>query len=171
MRNGAEMLVLSLVLLSLIASLSGCTYSFKGGSVPAHLRTIAIPIVEDQSGYGDPALRDLFTRELIDKFRGDNSLELSDRTSADCLMEGVVTGVSDAPQVLSGGERVAQRRINVTVRMTFTDLKLRKKMWEKEFTQWGDYPSGVGLTQRGEGIKEAVRKLTEDVLNETVAGW
>jgi hypothetical protein len=158
-------------LLASLGVVAGCVYSFKGGSVPPHLKTIAIPIVEDQSGYGDPSLRDQFTRELIDKFRSDNSLELSDRNSADCLMEGVVTGVSDAPQVLSGGEKVSQRRINVTIRMTFTDLKLRKKLWEKEFTQWGDYPSGTGLTQRAVGITEAIRKLTEDVLNETVAGW
>jgi hypothetical protein len=44
-------------------------------------------------------------------------------------------------------------------------------MWEKDFTQWGDYASGGGLTQRNDGIAEAVRKITEDILNETVAGW
>jgi hypothetical protein len=55
--------------------------------------------------------------------------------------------------------------------MIFRDLKLRKKVWEKDFTQWGDYLSGGGLTQRNDGISEAIRKITEDILNETVAGW
>jgi len=151
--------------------LAGCTYSFKGGSVPAHLKTIAIPIVEDQSAYGDPTLRDSFTKQLVKQFTNDNTLQLTDRNTADSMLEGVITDVKDAPLVLQGSEKVAQRRITVTVRMTFQDLKLRKKLWEKSFNSWGDYPSGGGLTQRNEGAIEAVRKLTEDILNDTVAGW
>lgn len=159
------------ILLSLLFVSVGCTYSFKGGSVPPHLKTVAIPIVEDQSGYGDPALRDLLTAQLVQRFTSDNTLQLADRNSADSIIEGVITNVKDAPLVLQGGEQVAQRRITVTVRMTFQDLKLKKKVWEKEFNNWGNYPSGGGLTQRNDGVREAVRKLTEDVLNETVAGW
>jgi len=68
----------------------GCTYSFKGGSVPPHLKTIAIPIMEDQSGYGDPALRDLFTQKLVERFTNDNTLQLTDRNTADSILEGVI---------------------------------------------------------------------------------
>ena len=139
--------------------------------MPPHLKTIAIPVVEDQSAYGDPTLRDTFTKKLVDEFTSDNTLQLTDRNTADSMLEGVITEVKDAPSILQGSEQVAQRRITVTVRMTFQDLKLRKKVWEKSFSSWGDYPSGGGLTQRSEGTKEAVRKLTEDILNETVAGW
>lgn len=149
----------------------GCTYSFKGGSVPPHLKTIAIPIVEDQSGYGDPTLRDSFTKQLVERFTNDNTLQLTDRNIADSILEGVVTDVKDAPLVLQGGEQVAKRQITVNVRMTFQDLKLRKKIWEKSFSSWGNYSSGGGLTQRNEGMLDAVKKITEDILNDTVAGW
>jgi hypothetical protein len=147
-----------------VALFSGCTYSFKGGTVPAHLKTIAIPLVQDQSGYGDPTLRDDLTQQLVDRFTNDNTLQIADRNSADSMLEGVVTDVKDAPSVVQAGEQVAARRITVTVHVTFEDLKLRKKVWEKDFSNWGDYPSGGGLTQRNDGIKEAVRKLTEDIL-------
>jgi hypothetical protein len=150
---------------------AGCPYSFTGASVPPHLKTIALPIAEDQSGYGDPTLRDQFSRELLQRFINDNTLQPADRNSADSILEGVITSVKDAPVVVEAGDRVVKRRITVTVHMTFQDVKLRKKVWEKDFTQWGDYPSGGGLTQRNAGIAEAVRKLTEDILNETVAGW
>lgn len=155
----------------LLTSLAGCTYSFKGGSVPAHLKTIAIPIIEDQSGYGDPTLRDAFTQRLVERFTNDNTLQLADRNSADSMLEGAVTDVKDTPEVLEKGEQVTTRKITVTVRMTFQDLRLRKKIWEKSFTNWGNYPSGGGLTQRNDGVKAAVEKLTEDILNDTVAGW
>jgi hypothetical protein len=150
---------------------AGCPYSFTGASVPPHLKTIALPIAEDQSGYGDPTLRDQFSRELLQRFINDNTLQPADRNSADSILEGVITSVKDAPVVVEAGDQVVKRRITVTVHMTFQDVKLRKKVWEKDFTQWGDYPSGGGLTQRNAGIAEAVRKLTEDILNETVAGW
>jgi len=152
-------------------ALSSCTYSFKGGSVPPHLKTVAIPIVEDQSGYGDPTLRNLFTQKLVERFTNDNTLQLTDRNSADSMLEGVITEVPDVPEVVQGGEQVTLRKITVTVRVTFQDLKLRKKVWEKSFSEWGNYPSGGGLTQRNDGIQTAVEKLTEDILNDTVAGW
>jgi hypothetical protein len=161
----------SLACFSFFIVISGCTYSFKGGSVPSHLKTVAIPIVEDQSGYGDPTLRDLFTQKLVERFTNDNTLQLTDRNTADSMLEGVITDVKDAPEVLQGGEQVTLRKITVTVRMTFQDLKLRKKVWEKNYSDWGNYPSGGGLTQRNEGVQKAVEKLTEDILNDTVAGW
>jgi hypothetical protein len=151
--------------------LAGCYYSFSGASVPPHLKTIAIPIVDDQSGYGDPTLRDLFTTELVQRFRSDNTLELGDQSTADAVLRGVIVSVREAPAVVAPGDRVTQRRLTVNVRVTFQDLKLRKTVWEKEFSNWGDYPSGGGQTQRNEGLKEAVRKLTEDILNDTVSGW
>ena len=169
MRATARML--SGFLLVMLSGCAGCPYSFTGASVPPHLKTIAVPIAEDQSGYGDPTLRDLFSSQLAQRFINDNTLQTTDRASADALLEGVILAVNDAPIVVQAGELVARRRITVSVRMRFQDLKLRKQVWEKEFSNWGDYASGGGLTQRNDGIAEAVRKLTEDILNETVAGW
>ncbi|MCX6133277.1 MAG: LptE family protein [Ignavibacteriales bacterium] len=163
--------ILSILLAATVSGCAGCPYSFTGASVPPHLQTIAIPIVEDQSGFGDATLRDQFSRQLMQRFVNDATLQPSDRSNADSILEGVITSVKDAPVVVEGGEQVSKRRIAVTAHVIFRDLKLRKKVWEKDFTQWGDYLSGGGLTQRNDGISEAIRKITEDILNETVAGW
>jgi hypothetical protein len=154
-----------------LLSLSGCSVSFKGGSVPAHLKTIAIPIVEDQSGFGDATLSTTFTQQLTARFISDNSLRLSDKNSADSELDGVILQVSDTPSILQGVETVTQRRITIQVHVTFQDLKLRKKIWDKTFSDWGDYSSGGTLTQREVGIQTALQKLEDDILNETVAGW
>lgn len=158
-------------LCALTVMISACRYSFSGGSVPPHLKTIAIPIVQDQSGYGDPTLKDLFTSQLVSVFTSDGSLALTERGTSDALLETVVTAVTETPSVVKPGEQVAERRMTITARVVFTDVKLRKTVWEKNFSQWGDFPSGAGATQRHEGVQEAIRKLTEDILNETVAGW
>ncbi|MFZ1977431.1 MAG: LPS assembly lipoprotein LptE [Bacteroidota bacterium] len=154
-----------------LLTLTGCTISFKGGSVPAHLKTIAIPIVEDQSGFGDALLATTFTQQLTARFVSDNSLRLTDKNSADSELDGVIIQVSDAPSILQGVETVSARRVTIQVHVTFQDVKLRKKIWDKTFSDWGDYASGNTLTQREVGIQTALQKLEDDILNETVAGW
>lgn len=148
----------------------GC-YSFKGGSVPPHLKTLAIPIVQDQSGYGDPRLRDQFTTILLERFTNDNTMTLVDQGGADAILEAVITNVREEAVSVAPGEEVRQRRMTVAARATFRDTKLKKTIWEKSFSQYGDFPSGGGPSLRDAGVLEAIQKLTEDILNETVAGW
>ena len=163
-------LVLCSILIVVLAGL-GCPYSFTGASVPKHLKTVAIPLVDDQSGFGEAGLREKFTTDLTNLFISDNSLQIADRTAADAIVEGVIISVSDAPSVVGQGEQVSKRRIMMTVKVAFQDMKLRKRMWEKQFSQWGDYDSGGGVSQRQVGLQEAIRKITEDILLETVSGW
>jgi hypothetical protein len=150
--------------------LAGC-YSFTGASVPSHLKTIAIPLLDDQSGFGEPNLREDITTALINAFTNDNTLRIAERSSADAVLEGVILPIKDGPLVVTGGEQVTTNRITISVKITFQDLKLRKQIWEKTFTNTGDYDPGGGFTAREEGISEATRKITEDVVLDTVSGW
>lgn len=153
---------------ALSAVLFGC-YSFTGSSVPAHLKTIAIPLFEDVSGFGEAGVREKFTQELIQLFVNDNSLEIGERLTSDSILEGTITTITDAPSIISPGEQVTKRKITITVHASFTDMKFRKKVWEKEFSNWGEYEQGTQT--RTVALDEAVRKVAEDILLETVSGW
>ena len=167
MRTAALGFLLVIILLVCI----GCPYSFTGASVPKHLRTIAIPLVDDQSGFGEAGLRERFTTELTNLFISDNSLEVADRTTADSILEGIITSVNDAPSVVTQGEAVTKRRVTMSVKFVYQDKVQRKKVWERTFSNWGDYDSGGGSSQRDAGLRDAIKKVTEDVLLETVSGW
>ncbi len=164
-------LVLHATAFALAWLIAGCAYSFTGASVPAHLKTVAIPLVDDQSGFGEPGLRENFTTVIVQLFTADNSLEVADRNTSDSILEGAILSISDAPAVVSQGEQVTRRRVTVSARFAFQDKKLRKKVWDKTFSNWGDYDSGGGLSQRQVGLQEAMKKIAEDVLLETVSGW
>lgn len=144
-------------------------YSFTGSSVPPHLKTVAIPLFEDVSGFGEPNLRENLTQKITDLIINDNTLAIADRTTSDSIIEGTIVTVSDAPSVIAPGEQVTTRRITVTLRASFTDMKFRKKIWEKDFSQWGEYTQGSQL--RNVAIEDALNKIAEDVLIETVSGW
>ncbi|MDI6765211.1 MAG: LptE family protein [Bacteroidota bacterium] len=161
--------ILTAVIFSLIHFI-GC-YSFTGASVPPHLQTIAIPLFDDQSGSGEPNLREILTNKLIEKFRQDNSLAIADKTTADSILEGIIVAMTDQPQVVTAGETVSKSRITVTVKVTYQDMKLKKKVWEKQFSQWADYQISGGAIDREASISTANEKLCEDILLQTVTNW
>lgn len=149
----------------------GCPYSFSGASVPPHLRTIAIPYTEDKSGAAEPGLREKFTENLTKKFIDDNNLKITDKTRADAVLETIIASVSDANSVISGGETVTSRRITVYVQAVFRDMVKKKTVYEKQFSNYGDYASSSGREGRNDAIQKAIEKITDDILLETVSGW
>jgi hypothetical protein len=149
-------------------SIIGC-YSFTGSSVPIHLKTVSIPLFEDVSGFGEPNLREKLTQKIIDLVISDNSLNIGERTTSDSIIEGSVVSVTDAPSVIAPGEQVTTRRVTLNVHASFTDMKFRKKVWEKDFLNWGEYAQGS--QNRTKAIDDAINKIAEDILIETVSGW
>lgn len=166
--------LIKLLIVIILLNFVGCHYSFTGASVPAHLKSIAIPIFEDRSGSGEPDLGDMITRQLIQKFINDNTLAVADRSNANALLEGTVVSLTDAPAVVSGGENITSRRITVTLKVSYKDLVKRQTIFERNFSDYGDYPVDAGgdiTVVRKTAIEEAVGKLTEDILLGVVSNW
>ncbi len=156
----------------LLLTAAGCSYSFTGASVPPHLHTIAIPNAVDRSGSGQPNLRDDFTNELINKFINDNSLQIANSTKADAILNCTITSLVDAPTVIAGGEDVTTRRVTIKVHAVYKDLVKKKKIFDRTFSNYGDYKNeGDITTARDNAIKEAIDKITEDILLGVVSNW
>ncbi len=162
--------IAAIVVCAFLWTETGCFYSFRGTSVPAHMKTIAIPTFDDQSGSGISGLREKVTQSVIQLFTTDNTLRVTDRNSADAILEASITSVRDQAAVVAAGEQVKQMQVTVSVHATFYDVRLRKKVWEKDFSNWGVYNAG-GLSQRDAGITEAVKKISDDMVNAAVSGW
>lgn len=149
-----------------------CSYSFTGASVPPHLHTIAIPNASDRSGSGEPALRDDFTNELIQKFINDNSLQITNKTSSDAVLTCTILSLPDSPVVIAGGEDVTKRRVTIKVKAVYKDLVKRKTVWDKTFSNYGDYDNKGDITSaRQDAIKTAIDRVTEDILLGVVSNW
>lgn len=156
-------------LLSII--LGGCAYSFTGSSIPSDMKTIAIPVFDDISGYTEAGLKENLTNFLIQKFIQDNSLQVVDRKYSDTILEGIITSLRDEPFVITGNEQVNSRRIVIQVKVKFIDQRSRKQVWEKNFSQYGDYAADGGLVAKQQAIQKAIENLTEDILLSTVSDW
>jgi len=151
--------------------LGGCVYSFTGSSIPSDMKTIAIPVFDDVSGYTEAGLRENITNALIQKFIQDNSLQVVDRKYSDTILEGLILSLRDEPFVISGNEQVNSRRIIIQVKIKFIDQRTKKQLWEKSFSQYSDYSADGGLVAKQQAIQKAIENLTEDVLIATVSDW
>jgi hypothetical protein len=171
-KNKVYLSIMFLLIAAMMINLSSCcTYSFTGSSVPDHLKTIAIPIAQDRSGAGIPGLRESLTQEIIRQFIDDNSLQVTERTQADALLECTIVSFSDAPSILGAGENVEQRRVTITVQVIYKDLVKRVTVFDNNLLNYGDYKPGTTENERVQAIEIAIEKISEDILLAVVSGW
>lgn len=161
-----------LILLVCMASFSCGVYGFRGNNPPAGINSLFIPTFEDISGFSAPTLADDFTQRLKTRITGDNTFRLAEKTIADGMVKCVITGVRDDAIVISSGENVARRKITISVSVDFTNLKTQKTIWNKVFENYGEYNSSSNsFSERAEGIRVAVERITEDILIDLTSNW
>lgn len=149
---------------------AGC-YSFTGSSIPAHLHTIGIPLVQDNSGYGQSQIRQDLTNQLVTKFTRDGSLQVRDRAVADALLEVTVTTITDQAVAVRAGDQLTNKRVTISVDAVYQDQKKQKTIWQRGFSQSADYPISGGLDALNNAIKQAEDKLSDDLLLGVISNW
>jgi hypothetical protein len=167
-----KLLTFVLLFVSLAVINFGCgAYSFTGSSVPSHLKTISIPVAQDKSPSAIPGLRESLTDDLIQKFINDNSLQVSGMSGADATLNCVITRVTDAPAIVSAGDQISARKVTVVVKVLYKDLVMKKTVFDKEFTGYGEYVPAQTTNQREDAFAIAINNISEDILLAVVSGW
>jgi len=153
-------------------SLSCGVYGFRGNNPPAGINSIAVPTFEDVSGFSDPTIAERLTQRLKEKIIGDNTFRIADKNVADAILKCTITSVRDEALVISSGENVARRKVTVTLNVIFDNLKKQKKIWDKNFENYGEYnSSNDAFSNRASGIDIAVERVTEDILIDLTSNW
>ena len=171
-KSKASLLLFLLLIAAMMVNFTACcTYSFTGASVPDHLETIAVPIAEDRSGAGLPGLRELLTQQLIQEFIDDNSFQVTAGTKANAIVECTIVSVTDVPSIVGAGENIEQRRLTVNVQVVYKDLVKKVNVFDKSFSNYGDYVPGTTENERIRASEVAVNKISEDIVLAVISGW
>ncbi|MAD51542.1 MAG: hypothetical protein CMF79_03080 [Candidatus Marinimicrobia bacterium] len=180
-----------LLLASSFFLLSGCIFYSMAGSIPPHIKSIAIPLVENQTA--EFAMAETVTDNLVSKFTEENILRVTNEKGADSIMKGVILKVDDGPYTFSKEEAVTEYRFTVSMKMEWLDAVNDKVLLTKQYSGWGAYGlsgdiSADGIDNDGDGAidgddideigdprefaaKVAVEKIAEDVLNDILTSW
>jgi hypothetical protein len=156
------------ILLILAVQIAGCAYSFKG-SLPSYIHNVAIPLFDDNTAY--PNIRENLTNLVIEGFTNDNSLRITSEAEADIVVSGTIQSIIQKAAVLSAGETVESYQMHVNVKVKCEDVKNNKTMWEKTLSAFGTMGGSASQDERDEALQQAIVKISEDILNNTLANW
>ena len=169
--------------------IAGCgIYSFRG-NLPPHIRSLAVAAVVNQTS--EFGVTDLASELVTDLFLKENVLRITDEGSADSNLQITVNRVTDKPETYTVGETVQEWRLDISTRVVWYDLSRNKPLFEKNFTGFGHYLPGGDIGSdnvdndndgdideedefgdpREFALRTAIRKISEDILNEVVSTW
>lgn len=147
----------------------GC-YSFTGGSVPEHIKTLYIPSVNDKSGYGNPQYREQLMQLLIDKFRNDGSFTLVDR-NGDARLSVSISSIKDETMTVNPGELEKERKLVVLCHVEYYDAIKKTTIFNKNFTAFSIYSVANAQAERNQSLEIALEQISDDILLGVVSGW
>ena len=174
-----------------LLTISSCVHYSMAGSLPAHINSIAIPIVENQTV--EFGMSESVTENLLIKFNEENILRVTDESESTSILRGTITRVTDAPYTFTKDEAVTEYRFTIHMNVEWYDVRDDKILIKKNFSGWGAYGlsgdiSSDAIDNDGDGLIDgedndefgdprefattvAVTKIAEDVLNEIMTSW
>ena len=180
----------------IILLLQGCLFYSIRGSLPAHINSISLASVTNESA--EFSVAEILNEELNELMLSENVLDIVLPEQADSRLEVVISSVTDKPYTVtlssdSGMEEVEEWKLTIKTTITWYDLKRDEILFEKKMSSWGSYTPGVDISTDGidndgdnlidsedsdeigspreSALNISVRRLTEDIVNEITNTW
>tara|TARA_B110000438_G_C15744808_1_gene620202 strand:- start:25 stop:576 length:552 start_codon:yes stop_codon:yes gene_type:complete len=180
-----------LLFTAIMLSVTSCVYYSMAGSIPPHIKSISIPMVENQTV--EFGISEAVTDNLVNQFLESNILKLVEEKKADSILKGKVIHVKDAPYTYTRNESVTEYRFTITMDLEWFDVLKDKVIIKKQYSGFGAYGlngdiSSDEIDNDGDGLIDsededefgdpreyatqvAVKKIAQDVLNEIMTSW
>ncbi|MDH7447876.1 LptE family protein [Aquimarina sp. 2201CG14-23] len=150
--------------------LQGCgAYSFSGINTSA--TSFQVAFFQNQAPITIPGIDQTFTNQLQDLILNQTNLDLV-TSNGDIAYEGEIVQYYVAPTNATSQNTAAQNRLTIAVNVRFYDTKNPKEDLEQRFSFFFDYPASQSETVvRDEAIQVIYERITQDILNATLAKW
>jgi len=158
----------------LLLGVGACAYTPSPALLPAHLKTIAIPVFRNETT--EYNLEQAITQAVIDRFVLDNHLKIVGEREANAVLRGTITEYKNAIFGFTTGSEATEYRVTISVAVTLKDQVKNREMWnEQSLIKTSNYfvvdvPGQPARTEL-DGRKEAISKIAEEILARTVEGW
>lgn len=157
---------LSVLLLALLSG--GCLYSFTGGGLPQHIRTIAVSAFEN--GTTQPLLESEIERVLQAELPRNLGVNLAAESLADAVVRGRVTRYEEVASSIRPTDQqqdqvpVVQREVRITYDAEIYDMREDRPIWRAQSQSVLGYyqPENETPTQaQARAIADLARKMIE----------
>jgi len=175
--------------------LQGCFFYSLSGSLPAHIDSISIaPVINESAEF---SVAEILNEELNELMISENVLDIILPEQADSRLNVIITSIIDRPYTYSlsndGMEEVEEWKLVIKANVLWYDIKRDEVLFEKNMSSWGSYTPGVdigadGLDNDGNGLIDSedsnetgspresaltisVSKLSHNIINEITNTW
>ncbi len=138
--------------------------------MPPHLKTLQIPLVEDNSPITQGQFRDLLTQQLIQNFRRENAFKLVE-DQADAVLLATITNIGEETANVQAGELERDKKVVVTVNVVCEDRVKQKNFVQKSFSATITYEVSGGVQARNTALQRAFQQVANDIVLGVVSGW
>ena len=166
-----------LLLITCFLIQNGCgIYSFTGASIPAGTNTFQVNYFENKAGNRpgstvEPGLDRDFTIALQDLIVNQTSLNLVNE-GGDIIYSGEIVEYSVTPMAATAEIKAAQNRLTMAVMVKYENVSNEDDNLEKRFSFYYDFPGNLQVYDiKDSALEEIFERITQDILNETLAKW
>ena len=159
-----------------IMAISCGIYSFTGSSIPIGVETFQVNYFENTAGGKpgstiEPGLDRDFTIALQDLIVNQTSLNLVN-DGGDIIYSGDIVEYSVTPMAATAEIKAAQNRLTMAVMVSYENILNEEDNIEKRFSFYYDFPGNLQVYDiKDAALEEIFERITQDILNETLAKW
>jgi TolB-like protein len=157
--------------LALAASL-GCGYYSTTSRTAKDIKSIHVPFFSNETS--EPNLEITVTETIIQNLIDDNTLKVLDEDGADALLEGRVVGFQNRPFSYNRELNAEEYHVSVRVTVSLVNRATDEAIWKDRAIE-GNGSYFVEPVEGGnsfeEAVSEAIKEITERILNLTVQDW
>ena len=120
---------LGAALLALGSLVGGCGYTVQG-TLPSHIKTIAVPIFQNRTA--EPAIEGFITRAVVEAFSTNGRLKVVGRDGADAILDGEIVDYRIVSIAFDRDADVRQYRLVVTVNLRMRDVRQNTVLFQQQ---------------------------------------
>ncbi len=154
-----------------VLCLGGCAYYSTSGGLLGGVRSIGIPVADNQTS--EFAVAERLT-ELADSLYTENGqLRVVDEESADALLQLNVISIEDRPFTYTTAEQTEQYRFAVLVAAQLVRVADGAVLLTlSELAGWGTYDAALAEEEgRDPAVERALDMVLAELVDRTTAGW
>ena len=153
--------------------LIGCgAYSFTGISISENTKTFQVNYFQNNSDLIEPGIERDFTIALQDLILNQTNLSLV-KSNGDILYDGEIVEYRISPTTATSNNTADQNRLTISINVRFINKNDEESDFEKRFSFFYDYAGNAQLigSQKTTAIKEIYDRITQDIINTSLANW
>jgi hypothetical protein len=156
---------LGLVLAAVL--LAGCGYGTRG-SLPDHIKTVAVPIFKNRTL--EPGVESAITSGVVNAFSSGGRVKVVALDEADAILQGEVVGYSLEGLSFDTNANVRAYRLRVVLNVEFRDVRRSEMLWRQEgLSETSDFQVAGQVSDtiaRGQGaVQQAAAEIGRKVVN------